>query len=212
MLRRTRAHAHGQAHLFNWGKSAPDKAITADTFSVRWSGSYETATSEDTRFEIRGNFPWHDKGAPLWTRLWLGGELIFDSKPSTAAVASTYDAQERSSLGAVLVKLRAGERLDLRMECGFKKGEAAIALNHDTPGLDRRAVLPEFLHPEPGPKRKLEIPVEKRPDVIADFGFEEKDGALSRSRAGVEIFGGLTGQCPPCPRHVRQRNRVCAEG
>ena len=97
------------------------------------------------------------------------------------------------------MKLRAGERLDLRMECGFKKGEAAIALNHDTPGLDRRAVLPEFLHPEPGPKRKLEIPVEKRPDVIADFGFEEKDGALSRSRAGVEIFGRLTGNARRVP-------------
>ena len=28
---------------FNWGKSSPDRAITADVFSIRWSGSYEAA-------------------------------------------------------------------------------------------------------------------------------------------------------------------------
>ena len=184
---------------FNWGKGTPDKAITADTFSVRWTGAYEAATSEDTRFEIRGNFPWRDKGQPFWSRLWLGGELIFDSKPAVGKGNSTYDEQERSSLGAVRVKLHAGERVDLRMECGFKKGEAAIALNHDTPSLDRRAVLPEFLHPEPGPKRKLEIPVEKRPELIADFGFEEKDGVISRSRAGGDVFGRLTGNTRRVP-------------
>jgi sialidase-1 len=102
-------------------------------------------------------------------------------------------------MGTVRVKLRAGERIDLRLECGFKKGEAAIALSHDTPGLDRRAILPEFLHPEPGPKSKIEVCVEKRPELIADFGFEEKDGALSRSRAGVEIFGRLTGNARRVP-------------
>jgi len=49
---------------FNWGKNAPDKAITADSFSVRWTGSYEAATNGETRFEIHGNFPWRDEGRP----------------------------------------------------------------------------------------------------------------------------------------------------
>ncbi len=184
---------------FNWGKSSPDTTITSDMFSVRWTGTYEATTSEDTRFELRGNFPWRDKGAPLWSRLWLGGELIFNSKPRQDKGNSTYDALERSSLGTVSVKLRAGERLDLRMECGFKKGEAAIALNHDTPSLDRRAVLPAFLHPEPGPKRKLEFPVQKRPELIAELSFEEKDGALSWSNAGGDVFGRLTGNTRRVP-------------
>jgi hypothetical protein len=183
---------------FNWGdglrEGVPDKkTITANLFSVRWSGTYEAATNADVRFEIRGSFPWRSKGQPLWSRLWLAGELVFDSRPPRAKGATTYEEQAASSMGTVRVKLRAGERIDLRLECGFKRGEAAIALNHDTPQLDRRAILPEFLHPEPGPKRRIEVSVDRRPEIIADFGFEEKDGSVSRSRAGVEIFGRLTG-------------------
>jgi hypothetical protein len=45
----------------------------------------------------------------------------------------------------VRVKLSAGERIAFRLECGFKKGQAAIALSHVTPSLDRRAILPAFL-------------------------------------------------------------------
>ena len=179
--------------FFNWGKAAPDRAVTSDVFSVRWSGAYEAATSEDTRFEIRGSFPWRDKGRPLWSRLWLGGERLFDSRPAVATGHSTYAEQAASSVGAVRVKLRAGERIDLRLECGFRRGEAAIALSHDTPGLDRRAILPEFLHSEPGPRKKPEPAVEDRPELIADFGFEEEGGVLSWSRAGGDVLGRLTG-------------------
>ncbi len=173
---------------FNWGEGGgPDPKITAERFSVRWSGTYEAATNEDVRFEIRGSFPWRPRGQPLWSRLWLAGELLFDS------------ARTGSPMGTARVKLRAGERIDLRLECGFKRGEAAVALNHDTPGLDRRAIMPEFLHPEPGPKRRLEVCVERLPELIADFGFEEKDGVLSYSRAGVDIFGRLTGNARRVP-------------
>jgi hypothetical protein len=187
---------------FNWDKSSPDKAITADVFSVRWSGTYEAATNEETRFDIHGNFPWRDEGRPLWTRLWLGGQLVFDSRPAAHGGNSTYDQQAASAMGAVRAKLRAGERIDLRMECGFRKGKAAIALSHDTPEIDRRAVLPIFLHPEPGPERPIEILLDKRPELIADFAFEEKDGCLSWSRAGVEVFGRLTGNARRVPGKV----------
>ena len=183
---------------FNWGEGGqdgvPDKtAINADIFSARWSGTYEAATNEDTRFEIRGGFPWRAKGQPLWSRLWLGGELVFDSKPSGVQGQTTYDEQAASSMGTVAVKLRAGQRIDLRLECGFKKGQAAIALSHDTPSLDRRVILPEFLHPEAGPQAKLERVTEQRPEVIAAFDFEQPEGNVIRSTAGVEVFGRLTG-------------------
>lgn len=178
---------------FNWGKGGPDAAVTSETFSVRWSGTYEAATSEDTRFEIRGSFPWRDKGQPLWSRLWLGGQLVFDSKPAPNSGATTYDEHAASSMGTVRTKLRAGERIDLRLECGFKRGEAAVALSHDTPSLDRRAILSSFLHPESGPQKTVTLAVEKRPEHIASFGFEESEGVLCRSSAGVELFGRLTG-------------------
>ncbi len=184
---------------FNWGKGAPDPAITAQMFCVRWSGTYEAATGEETRFEIHGSFPWRDEGRPLWSRLWLGGQLVFESKPPGGRAGSTYDQQAAGGVGAVRVKLRAGERIDLRMECGFKKGKAAIALSRDTPGLDRRAVLPAFFHPEPGPRRLVEVVDEKRPEVIADISFEEKDGFLSRSGAGGDVFGRLTGTARRVP-------------
>jgi hypothetical protein len=197
---------------FNWGKNRPDANVTADLFSVRWSGTYEAATNEDTRFEIRGNFPWRDRGQPLWSRLWLGGELVFDSKPAAVKGDTSYDEQAASSMGTVRVKLRAGQRLDLRLECGFKQGQAAIALGHDTPSLDRRAILPEFLHPEPGPKARLERVTEKRPEVIAAFDFEQPEGNVLRSTAGLEIFGRLTGQTRRVPGKAGQAIEFNAQG
>jgi len=192
---------------FNWGEGGqegvPDKqTITAEVFSARWSGTYEAATNEDTCFEIRGSFPWRAKGQPLWSRLWLGGELVFDSQPAVVKGNTTYDEQAASSMGTVTVKLRAGQRIDLRLECGFKKGQAAIALSHDTPGLDRRVILPEFLHPEPGPQAKLERVTEKRAEVIAGFDFEQPEGNVLGSTAGLEIFGRLTGHTRRVPGKV----------
>ncbi len=179
--------------FFNWGRHAPDAAITSDEFSVRWSGAYEAATTETVRFELRGSFPWRDRGEPIWSRLWLGGELLFDSKPAPEPRDTDPKEQRRSSVGTVRVNLRAGERIDLRLECGFRKGAAAIALNHDTPSLDRRAVLPEFLYTVPGSRRKLSFATEQRPQVIARFDFEDQEGVLVWSKAGGDVFGRLTG-------------------
>ncbi len=186
---------------FNWGKGAPSAEITAETFSVRWRGTYEAATNEDTRFEIRGSFPWRDKGHPLWARLWLGGQLVFDSQARIGNFDTVFGG-EGPGCGNVRVKLLAGQRIDLRLECGFARGKAAVALSHDTPGLDRRAVLTAFLHPEPGPECKLEIVGDKRAGLIADFGFEEPGGALCQSRAGAEVFGRLTGNARRVPGKV----------
>jgi hypothetical protein len=202
---------------FNWGEGGqegvPDKkTITADVFSARWSGTYEAATNEDTRFEIRGSFPWRAKGQPLWSRLWLGGEPVFDSKPTAVKGDTTYDEQAASSMGTVAVKLHAGQRIDLRLECGFKKGAAAIALSHDTPGLDRRVILPKFLHPEPGPKAKLARVAEQRPDILAAFDFEQAEGSVVRSTSGLKTFGRLTGNTRRVPGRVGTGIEFQAQG
>lgn len=197
--------------FFNWGKNAPDAAITANEFSVRWSGTYEAQTSDEVRFEIRGSFPWRDRGRPQWARLWLGGHLVFDSRARLGDFTGPFN-QDNSTVGNVRVALRAGERIALRLECGFKKGEAAVALNHDTPGLDRRAVLPEFLYPEPGPERKIEIVSERRPVVLAEFTFDEGEGALVESKAGGDVFGRLTGHTRRVPGKVGQAIELNASG
>ena len=184
--------------FFNWGKDTPDKAITADSFSVRWSGQYEAATNENLRFEVRGSFPWRDRGRPTFTKLWLNGKLVIDSKEEYSYVT---------------VRLTAGQRVDLKLECGFKKGHAAVALSHDTPGLDRRAVLPEFLHPKlAGTTAGLDIVKESRPEVIARFEFEEKDGPLSWSAVGGDVFGRLTGAARRVPGKTGNGIELAAAG
>ena len=184
--------------FFNWGKGTPDKAVTADAFSARWTGRYEAATNEDVRFEVRGNFPWRDRGRPTFTRLWLNGRPVLDSTEEASTVR---------------VSLRAGQRVDVRLECGFKRGEAAVALSHDTPGLDRRAVLPEFLHPKPvGETAAVEVVADRRPAVLARFDFEEKDGPLAWSAAGGDVFGRLTGDARRVPGRTRQGVELTAGG
>jgi len=129
-------------------------------------------------------------------KLWIGGNLILDTDAGFYR-ETTFGLPQAQGIYAE-VPLKAGERYDLRLEAGFATNVVA-RFCWETPGLDRRAILPEFLHPEPGPKRKLEIPSQPRPEVIADFGFEEKKGVLSKSRAGGEVFGRLTGNTRRVP-------------
>jgi len=183
---------------FNWGKGAPDKAITANVFSARWTGQFEAATNEDVRFEVRGSFPWRDRGRPLFTKLWLNGKLVIDSTRET---------------NAVRVRLAAGQRVDVRLECGFKKGEAAVALSSDTPRLDRRAILPAFLHPKPaGRSKAVELVTEARPAELARFDFETKTGALEWSATGGDVFGRLTGAAKRVPGKVGTGIELSANG
>ena len=131
-----------------------------------------------------------------WLKLWIGGNLILDTGAGLYR-ETTFGLPQAQGIYAE-VPLQAGERYDLRLEAGFATN-AVARFCWETPGLDRRAILPEFLHPEPGPKRKLEIPSEQRPEVIADFGFEENDGVLCWSRAGGDVFGRLTGNTRRVP-------------
>jgi hypothetical protein len=187
-----------QLVFFNWGKGTPDKAITADAFSVRWTGQYEAATNETVRFEVRGSFPWRERGRPTFVKLWLNGKLVIDSSEEYSYAR---------------LRLSAGQRVDLKLECGFKRGEAAVALSHDTPGLDRRAVLPEFLHPQvTGERSVIEQVIDSRPVVLAQFDFEEKNGALSWSAVGGGVFGRLTGDASRVPGKLGNGVALAAKG
>lgn len=165
--------------FFNWGKASPHESLAGEQFSVRWTGQYEAATNEDIRFELRGSFPWREKGRAVFTKLWLNNQLVVDSTDEYSYAC---------------VRLTAGQLVDLRLECGFKKGEAAIALSHDTPTLDRRAVLPKYLHPHlQGIHEPLEIIKKRSPELLASFDFDQERGPLYWSRLGGDVFGRLTG-------------------
>jgi hypothetical protein len=86
-------------------------------------------------------------------------------------------------------------------------------MSYDTPGLDRRAVLPEHLHPVTrGEKAAIERASAKRPAVLARFDFEEKQGALAWSTAGGDVFGRLTGQARRVPGKVGQGLELTGRG
>jgi hypothetical protein len=184
--------------FFYWwlkDKNAWPKGINPQDFSCRWTGQVEAPTTERYRFVFESYAPWRGDGwgtpgRPRWLKLWVGGNLILDTEAGLYR-NTTFGLPQPQGIYAE-VPLRAGERYDLRLECGFATN-AVARLCWETPSLDRRAILPEFLHPEPGPKQNVALVVEKLPELIADFGFEEKDGVLAWSRAGGDIFGRLTG-------------------
>lgn len=183
---------------FNWDKNAPDAKVTAEHFSVRWTGQLEAPTNEVTRLELHGSFPWRHVGRPQWAKLWLNGQLVLDA---------------RSGTGAVRIQPRAGERLDLKLECGFRKGQAAVALNWDSPGLDRRAILPAFLHPRTARESKpVALVHDRRPECLARFDFAEKEGALVWSKAGGDVFGRLTGNARRVPGKIGTAIELSARG
>lgn len=189
--------------FFYWfaGQGGWPDGINPQSFSCRWTGQIEAPTTELYRFVWESYAPWRGQGwgtpgKPRWLRLWIGGDLILDT--GTGLFRETTFGMPQAQGIYAEVPLKAGERYDLRLEAGFATN-AVARLCWETPGLDRSAVLPIFLHPEPGPKRPIEILADKRPELIADFGFEEKEGFLTWSRAGVEIFGRLTGNARRVP-------------
>jgi hypothetical protein len=189
--------------FFYWfaGKDGWPKGINRQTFSCRWTGQIEAPTTEPYRFVWESYAPWRGEGwgtpgRHRWLKLWIGGNLILDTGAGLYR-ETTFGLPQAQGIYAE-ARLKAGERYDLRLEAGFATN-AVARFCWETPGLDRRAILPEFLHPEPGPMRKLEVSSEQRPDVIADFGFEEKDGVLCWSRAGGDVFGRFTGHTRRVP-------------
>jgi hypothetical protein len=202
--------------FFYWfkGKDAWPKGVNPQSFSCRWSGQVEAPTTELYRFVFESYAPWRGDGwgtpgRPNWLKLWIGGNLIMDTGAGLYRNI-TFGLPQFQGIYAE-IPLQAGERYDLRLECGFATN-AVARLCWETPGLDRRAILPEFLHPEPGPQRKLETPKEQRPEVIADFGFEEKNGVRSWSRSGGGVFGRLTGNARRVPGKTGRAIEFDAKG
>ena len=202
--------------FFYWfaGQDGWPKHVNPQGFSVRWTGHIEAPTTEVYRFVWESYAPWRGAGWGTpgryrWLKLWIGGNLILDTGAGLYT-ETTFGLPQPQGIHAEL-PLKSGERYDLRLECGFATN-AVARLCWETPGLDRRAILPEFLHPEPGPKRPIALVAEQRPKLIADFGFEESNGVLSWSRAGGDVFGRLTGNALRVPGKIGRAIELQAGG
>jgi glucose/arabinose dehydrogenase len=91
---------------FNWGSGAPDPAMGADTFSVRWTGQVMPQYTETYTFYTRT-----DDGA----RLWVNGQLLIDK----------WINQSVKEWGGAIT-LQAGVKYNIRFEY-YENGGSAVA-------------------------------------------------------------------------------------
>ncbi|AIQ31610.1 glycosyl hydrolase [Paenibacillus sp. FSL P4-0081] len=115
-LTRTDAHIN-----FIWRQAAPDPAIGADLFSVRWSGRLSAVYSETYTIYTSS-----DDGI----RVWIDGKLIIDSWMKQSG-------QERQGS----VKLIAGKLHELKVEYYENQGDARAVLMWESPS-QVKSVIP----------------------------------------------------------------------
>ncbi len=106
---------------FNWGTGSPESSISADTFSVRWSGQVEAQFTESHDFHVVAN-----DGA----RLWVNGQLLIDSFEDATTNASGS------------IDLISGRRYDIQLEYREDTGNASVRLEWSSASQNRQ-VIPE---------------------------------------------------------------------
>ena len=116
---------------FDFGTGSPDPSITADTFTVRWTGKVQPFYSQTYTF-----YTTTDDGV----RLWVNGQLVINSWINQAAT-------ERSGS----IALTAGQKYAIVMEY-FENTSAAVAkLSWSSPSQVKRIIPQTQLYPGASP-------------------------------------------------------------
>jgi PA14 domain len=115
--------ARTEAVDFNWGSGSPGAGVTADNFSVRWSGTVAAAAAGSYRFQTES-----DDGV----RLWVNGTLLIDRWTDHGPTTDT----------SAVVSLAAGQRVTVRMEYYERGGGAVARLRWLVPGGSSYAAVP----------------------------------------------------------------------
>ncbi len=112
---------------FNWGTGAPDPSVSADNFTVRWTGSVQAPLSDTYTFYTTA-----DDGV----RLWINGQLLIDNWVDQSAT-------ERSGS----ITLLARQRYDVKMEYYENGGDAVATLAWSTPSMPKVIIPQNQLYP-----------------------------------------------------------------
>ncbi len=112
---------------FDWGSGAPDPAMGADTFSVRWTGSVQPRFSETYVFHTLS-----DDGV----RLWVNNQLLINNWTDHGATEDTG-----------FIALQAGVLYDLRLEMYENGGGAVAQLLWSAPSVPREIIPSTQLYP-----------------------------------------------------------------
>jgi hypothetical protein len=124
---------------FSWGTAAPDPAVGADDFTVRWTGWIQAPSSEAFQLHV-----FADDGV----RLWIDDVLIIDDWPTNAAL-------ERSGK-ATLVD---GRRHAIRLELRENGGHATARLFWSSPTTPKQIVPTSALYSQiPDPASLAPVP------------------------------------------------------
>jgi dextranase len=112
---------------FNWGSGAPDPAMPADGYVVRWSGRVQPPVS--------GTYTFYTQSAG-GVRLFVAGRPLIEHR---APHSLTED-------GGTLA-LTAGQAYDLVLTYFEHDGDARIALLWEAPGVPKQAIAAAYLTP-----------------------------------------------------------------
>ncbi|WP_343670119.1 PA14 domain-containing protein [Chitinophaga sp.] len=105
---------------FNWGGGSPDPTISADQFSVRWTGQIQPKYSENYTFYLNT-----DNGR----RLWINGQLVVDKWLDDAGIE--YSGS---------ITLTAGQKYDIRLDYFENNGDANAKLEWSSASQIREVI------------------------------------------------------------------------
>jgi PA14 domain/K319L-like, PKD domain len=136
---------------FDWASAAPATGVTADNYSVRWTGQVQAPVSGSYTFTTLA-----DDGV----RLWVNGQLLVDNWIDQAGTTRTSAA----------VALVAGSLYDVRMEYYEHTGLAAARLRWTYPGQAQAVIPASRLYPAAPPANGLTGQYFNDPGTGVHFG------------------------------------------
>jgi hypothetical protein len=113
---------------FDWASNAPATGVTADNFSVRWTGQVQAPVTGSYTFATTA-----DDGV----RLWVNGQLLIDN----------WIDQSPTTKTSVAVPLVAGTTYDIKMEYYEHGGGAVAKLLWAYPGQTQTPIARTQLYP-----------------------------------------------------------------
>ena len=116
---------------YDWGIGSPDPSISADTFTVRWTGQVQPLYSQTYTF-----YTTTDDG----TRLWVNGQQLVDGWVNQAPT-------ERSGT----ISLVSNQKYDLTMEYFENTGGASAKLSWSSTNQTKQIIPQTQLYPGVSP-------------------------------------------------------------
>jgi subtilisin len=162
---------------FAWAGARPDAALPADRFSVRWRGQLTAPSSEAYTFYLYRN-----GGA----RLWVNNRLVIDRW------GPPFETLPRSAP----VEMKAGEKVDVRLEYYDAEGDASIHLLWSSASTPKQIIPQPNLYPEAATNDSTPTDTNKQTGMLLLPG---SDAGLKATRPHCLLVARTDRQRQPVP-------------